>query len=76
MATIEDILSSFSKNPDFSFEYYFNLQYLGLLRCNLYPNYQIKVTLLGKLIFQYLSFRDKNPHKARIVSLADLKKNK
>lgn len=76
MATIEDILSSFSRNPDFSFEYYFNLQYLGLLRCNLYPNYQVKVTLLGKLIFQYLSFRDKNPHKACIVSLADLKKNK
>ncbi len=74
--SIGEIIPSFSKKPDFLFEYYFYLQYLGILKCNLYPNYEVKLTSLGKLIIKYIESKDDKPNSCSVVSLDDFKKNK
>lgn len=74
--SIATILPSFSGKPDFLFEYYFYLQYLGILKCNLYPNYEIKLTSLGKAIIGFLETIDEKPSKCSIISLETFKNSK
>lgn len=73
---ISTILPSFSGKPDFLFEYYFHLQYLGILKCNLYPSYEISLTSLGKSIIQYLEVKDEKPLKSSIIYLEQFKDSK
>ena len=74
--SISTIIPSFSGKPDFLFEYYFYLQYLGILKCNLYPNYEIKLTPLGKSIIKYLQVKDEKPMKSSIIYLEKFKSSK
>lgn len=74
--SISTIVPSFSGKPDFLFEYYFYLQYLGILKCNLYPSYEIKLTSLGKSIIKYLQFKNKKPLKSSIIYLKKFKDSK
>ena len=74
--SISTILPSFSGKPDFLFEYYFYLQYLGILKCSLYPNYEIKLTSLGKAIISFLETVDEKPSKCSIISLDTFKNSK
>lgn len=74
--SIATILPSFSGKPDFLFEYYFYLQYLGILKCNLYPNYEIKLTSLGKAIINFLKTKDGKPSKCSVISLQNFKNSK
>ena len=73
---ISKILPSFSGKPDFLFEYYFYLQYLGVLKCNLYPNYEIQLTSLGKSIIQYLEIKDEGPCQSSVIYLKKFKDSK
>lgn len=72
--SVSSVLPSFSGEPEFLFEYYFYLQYLGILTCNLYPNYEIKLTSLGKSIIDFLEQEDKNLSESSIISLDHFKK--
>lgn len=73
---ISIVLPSFSGELEFLFEYYFHLQYLGILKCNLYPNYEIKLTSLGKAILNFLELKDEKPYECSIISLETFKKSR
>ena len=74
--SISTILPSFSGKPDFLFEYYFYLQYLGVLKCSLYPNYEIQITSLGKSVIEYLHTKDEKPIKSSVIYLKQFNSGK
>lgn len=73
---ISNILPKFSNNLKFFFEYYIYLQYLGILKCNLYPNYEIKITSLGKIILNFLESRNNRKHECSVINLESFKKSR
>ena len=73
---IGSILPRFSNNLKFFFAYYVYLQYLGILKCNLYPNYEIKMTTLGKTVLNFLESRDNQKHECSVINLESFKKGR
>ena len=72
---ISTILSKFSKYPEFFFAYYLYLQYLGIIRCSLYPSYEIKVTPLGKVVLKLFEERNHKKSKCPVIHLQSYKKS-
>lgn len=66
----------FPTNPDFFYFYYKYLKYLGLIDYDLYINYSISFTSLGKKIFEYLNQRKTDFHSPVIISLDSYKSMK
>lgn len=73
---VSDILPDTSLDQSFFLNYYIFLQYVGIIEYKLYPNYEMKVTHLGKAILDYLNFKSKNKKKASVISLDSFKKLK
>lgn len=73
---IGSILPKFSNNLKFFFAYYVYLQYLGILKCNLYPNYEIKMTSLGKTVLNFLESRNNRKHECSVINLETFKKGR
>lgn len=66
---ISTILSKFTNSPKFFFSYYIYLQYLGIIRCSLYPSYEIKVTPLGKKVIKLIKDRTNEKKKCPVIQL-------
>lgn len=73
---IASIAEIYSGNANFFFSYYKYMEYLGLMTCNLYPNYEIMITSLGKTIFGYLIDKENKPHDCSIIDLEAYRKSK
>ncbi len=71
---ISDLVKDFSINPRLFFEYYEYLKSLGIINCTLYPNYEIAVTNLGKILGSFLKFYEDANHKGNIVELRNYKR--
>ncbi len=70
-----EIFPNTSINPDFFFNYYQYLKYVGIIDYNLYPNYEISITVLGKTIVDYLLSTNKPSPNGKIIELKNHKKN-
>jgi hypothetical protein len=73
---IGSILPKFSNNLKFFFASYIYLQYLGIIKCNLYPNYEIKLTSLGKTVLNFLESRNNRKHECSVINLESFKKSR
>lgn len=73
MTTIAEI---YSGNSDFFFSYYKFMEYLGLMSCKLYPNYEIMITTLGKTIFNYLVDKENKVIDSSIIDLETFRNSK
>lgn len=73
---ISNILGFFTNYPGFFFEYHMYLQFLGIIKCNLYPHYEIKLTSLGKIILSFLEVRNNKKHECSIIHLESFKKSR
>ena len=73
---ISSIAEIYSGNANFFFSYYKYMEYLGLMTCNLYPNYEIMITSLGKTIFTYLIDKENKPPDCSIIDLESYRKSK
>lgn len=73
---ITGILPKFSNSLKFFFASYIYLQYLGIIKCNLYPNYEIKVTSLGKIILEFMESKNNKKHECSIINLESFKKSR
>ncbi|MDR7856888.1 site-specific integrase [Tissierella sp.] len=71
---ISTILPAFSSQPRLFFAYYIYLQYLGIIKCNLYPNYEIIKTSLGNMVLNFLESKNKNDNECRVVELKSFKR--
>lgn len=71
---ISSILPTFGENPDFFFMYYRYLEYLGLISCNLYPNYEFKISNLGRTLFKYLIDRENKKYECSVIQLDSYRK--
>lgn len=70
------ILPTFSTRPEFFFKYHKYLEYLGFLQCSLYPNYEIKVAPLGRLILEFLKSQDETTTKCSVIHLESFRKSR
>ena len=66
--SLSTIISSFDEYPNFFIHYGKYLKYLGLIRLNLYPQYNFEVTSLGKNVFRILKDNEDRKENS-IVSL-------
>lgn len=73
MTSIAEIYSSTS---NFFFSYYKYMEYLGLMSCKLYPNYEIMITSLGKTVFNYLLAKENEEKHSSIIDLETFRKSK
>lgn len=73
---ISQLMRDFVGSPKFFFKYYEYLQYLGIIDCTLYPNYEIKISSLGRALIEYLKFIDENKVKCNIIKLETYNKSK
>jgi hypothetical protein len=73
---ISTILPAFSSEPKLFFAYYVYLQYLGIIKCNLYPNYEIIKTSLGSIVLNFLESENNNENKCSVVQLESFKKSR
>lgn len=73
---ISDILPTTIIDQNFFSSYYSYLQYVGVIECNLYPNYEIKVTSLGKVILNYLNSINKEKRDFAVINLDCFKKTR
>jgi hypothetical protein len=73
MTTIAEI---YSGNSDFFFSYYKFMEYLGLMSCKLYPNYEIMITTLGKTVFNYLVDKENKVIDSSIIDLETFRNSK
>lgn len=73
---ISDILPKFSSNLRFFFEYYVYLQYLGIIRCSLYPSYEIRLTSLGRTILEFMESRNHQKHECSVINLETFKRGR
>ncbi len=73
---ISSISPIFSNHPRFFFEYYIYLQYLNVIQCVLYPNYEIKITTLGKILINFLKSRNSKKNECSIIHLEAFRKSK
>lgn len=73
---ISSIAEVYSGNANFFFSYYKFMEYLGLMTCNLYPNYEIMITSLGKTIFSYLIDNENKSPDCSIIDLEAYRKSK
>ncbi len=73
---ITSIAELYSGESRFFFAYYKYLQYLGLITCNLYPNYEIMITTLGKTVFNYLLSKGNKESNMSIIDLDSFRKSK
>lgn len=73
---ISNILPKFSINLKFFFEFHVYLQYLGIVKCSLYPNYEIKLTSLGKTVLDFIESRNNRKHECSIINLESFKKSR
>ena len=73
MTSIAEI---YSGNSSFFFSYYKFMEYLGLMSCKLYPNYEIMITTLGKTIFNYLIDKENKVIDSSIIDLETFKRSK
>lgn len=73
---ISSIAEIYSENANFFFSYYKFMEYLGLMTCKLYPNYELMITSLGKTIFNYLINKDNKPPNCSIIDLEAYKNSK
>lgn len=72
---ISQLMKGFTGSPKLLFKFYEYLQYLGIIHCTLYPNYELSLTYLGKSLIEYLKFLDENKVKCNIIKLESHKKN-
>lgn len=73
---ISQLIGRVENLPKFFFKYYEYLQYLGIIICNLYPNYEMKLTSLGKTLMKYLKFLDENKVECNIIKFDSFNKSK
>ena len=73
---ISSIAEVYSGDSNFFFSYYKYMEYLGLMTCNLYPNYEIMITSLGKTIFSHLIKRSNKSIDSSIIDLDSYRKSK
>ncbi|WP_353092974.1 hypothetical protein [Tissierella praeacuta] len=73
---LSSILPNFSKNFKFFFASYIYLQYLGIIKCNLYPNYKLKVTPLGKIILDFIESINTKKHECSVINLELFRKSR
>jgi hypothetical protein len=73
---INMILPLFSSFPDFFFSYYRYLEYLGLIRCSLYPNYNIRLTPFGKIVLTLFEDKNNRDYKCNIINLELFRKSR
>lgn len=73
IASIADI---YSGESNFFFSYYKYMEYLGLITCNLYPNYEIMITSLGKTVFTHLINKSNTDINNSIIHLDSYRKSK
>lgn len=73
---ISSIAEVYSGDSNFFFSYYKYMEYLGLMTCNLYPNYEIMITSLGKTIFSHLINRSNKSIDSSIIDLDSYRKSK
>lgn len=73
---VSDILPGNLIDQNFFSNYYHYLQYIGVIEYNLYPVFEIKVTSLGKAIFNYLNSLNQRKENSRVISLDNFKKIK
>ncbi len=73
---VADILPSVLLDKDFFPNYYPYLQYIKIIEYNLYPNYEIKITSLGKAILNYLNSKNRDTRKSSVISLDYFKNTK
>lgn len=72
---ISTILSKFTGYTKFFLNYYLYLQYLGIIKYSLYPNYEIKVTPLGKVVLNLFEERNHKKTKCPVIHLQSYKKS-
>ncbi len=73
---ISSIAEIYSGESNFFFSYYKYMEYLGLMTCNLYPNYEIMITSLGKTVFTHLINKNNEPINNRIINLDSYRNSK
>lgn len=73
---ISTILPTFSNQPRLFFSFYMYLQYLGIIKCNLYPNYEIIKTFLGNKVLEFFESKDKKKDKCSVIQLEAFKKSR
>lgn len=73
---VSDILPNALIDQNFFSNYYSYLQYVGVIECNLYPIYEIKITSLGKAILDYLNCKNNQNGESKVISLEHFKKIK
>lgn len=72
---VASIIPAFS-NSDFFFQYYTYLEYLGMVNCNIYPNYELSITSFGKSILEYIYSIKNQTLESSIVDLESYRKSK
>lgn len=71
-----DVFPNTSIDSEFFFQYYQYLKYIGIIDYNLYPNYEISITPLGKTIVNYLLTKNKPSPNGKLIELNSRRKNK
>ena len=73
---ISTILPIFPNQPRLFFSYYMYLQFLGIINCNLYPNYEISKTSLGNMVLEFLDLKDNKKDICKVIHLESFKKSR
>lgn len=73
---IATVLPTFSSEHSLFMEYYVFLQYLGIIRCKLYPNYEISIGYLTTIILDHLKLKDNTKQVSTVIELDQFKKSK
>lgn len=73
---LEEVLSNLSKDLFSSYDYFQYLKFLGIIDYKLYPSYMLNITLLGKLILNFLVSATDKKYQSTVISLDNFRKNK
>lgn len=73
---ISAILPTFPNQPRLFFSYYMYLEYLGMINCNLYPNYEVIKTFLGNMVLEFLEAKDSKKNICQVIQLESFRKSR